>query len=65
MQTVETSERLTTQELILLFYDELRRLAARKIQDERTGITIQPTALVHAAWLGQQQFCSLQSRRPR
>lgn len=52
MQTpVETSERFSTQELIPLFYEELRRLAARKIQDERPGITIQPTALVHEAWL--------------
>jgi len=55
MQTpVESSERLSTQELIPLFYDQLRRLAARKIQEERPGITIQPTALVHEAWLRLQ-----------
>jgi RNA polymerase sigma-70 factor (ECF subfamily) len=34
-----------------LFYDELRRLAARYMLHERSGHTLQPTALVHEAWL--------------
>jgi RNA polymerase sigma factor (TIGR02999 family) len=32
-------------------YKELRRLAARKMRFERTSHTLQPTALVHEAWL--------------
>lgn len=32
-------------------YDELRRLAARKLAQEKPGQTLQPTALVHEAYL--------------
>jgi len=41
----------TPAELLALVYDELRRLAAAKIARESAGITLQPTALVHEAWL--------------
>jgi RNA polymerase sigma factor (TIGR02999 family) len=34
-----------------LVYDELRRLAAQRLNDERPGQTLQPTALVHEAYL--------------
>jgi RNA polymerase sigma-70 factor (ECF subfamily) len=34
-----------------LFYDELRSLAAQYLRSERNGHTLQPTALVHEAWL--------------
>ena len=40
------------------FMEELRKLAAYKMTQERLGQTMQPTALVHEAWLkvvGQQQ----------
>ena len=48
-------------ELLPLVYDELRRLAASKMAREQPGQTLQPTALVHEAWLrlsggGQQGF---------
>ena len=39
------------EELLPLVYDELRRLAARKLAHEAPGQTLQPTALVHEAWL--------------
>ncbi len=39
------------EELLPLVYDELRRLASRKLAHERAGQTLQPTALVHEAWL--------------
>jgi RNA polymerase sigma factor (TIGR02999 family) len=39
------------EELLPLVYDELRRLAARKMANEPPGQTLQPTALVHEAWL--------------
>lgn len=38
-------------ELLPLVYDELRRLAASKMACEPQGHTLQPTALVHEAWL--------------
>lgn len=38
-------------ELLPLVYDELRRVAAHKLAQERAGHTLQPTALVHEAWL--------------
>ena len=37
--------------LTCLAYDELRRLAARFLREERPGHTLQPTALVHEAYL--------------
>ena len=38
-------------EIFPLAYDELRRIAARKLRQERTSHTLSPTALVHEAWL--------------
>jgi RNA polymerase sigma factor (TIGR02999 family) len=38
-------------ELLPLVYDELRTLAAQKLASELPGQTLQPTALVHEAWL--------------
>ncbi len=37
--------------LLPLVYDDLRRLAAHKLAHELPGQTLQPTALVHEAWL--------------
>ncbi|MEK0448859.1 MAG: hypothetical protein RL088_1127 [Verrucomicrobiota bacterium] len=37
--------------LLPLIYTELRKLAAAKMAQERPGQTLQPTALVHEAWL--------------
>src|SRR6185369_5027795 len=39
------------EELLPLVYEELRRLAAHKMAHEAPGQTLQPTALVHEAWL--------------
>jgi len=38
-------------DLLPLVYDELRKLAAQKMARELPGQTLQPTALVHEAWL--------------
>jgi RNA polymerase sigma factor (TIGR02999 family) len=46
-------------ELLPLVYDELRKLAAARMGEERPGQTLQPTALVHEAYLrltGDQKF---------
>jgi RNA polymerase sigma factor (TIGR02999 family) len=39
------------EELLPLVYEELRRLAAARMAQELAGQTLQPTALVHEAWL--------------
>jgi RNA polymerase sigma factor (TIGR02999 family) len=38
-------------ELLTLVYEELRKLASHKMASEAPGHTLQPTALVHEAWL--------------
>jgi RNA polymerase sigma factor (TIGR02999 family) len=46
-------------DLLPLVYDKLRRLAAAKLAKEKPGQTLNPTALVHEAYLrlvGDQQF---------
>jgi len=50
--------------LMPLVYDELRKLAGAKMAREPTGGTLQPTALVHEAWLrlGGEQQTSWQNR---
>ena len=51
LQSVRRGERRATEELFPLVYEELRRLAALRMAGEAAGHTLQPTALVHEAWL--------------
>src|ERR1039458_468569 len=51
LQAIERGEAQTSVELLPLVYDELRRLAAHKLSQERPGQTLQATSLVHEAWL--------------
>src|SRR5215472_6802212 len=44
-------DRIVLDKLIPVVYDELRRLARRYLQRERPDHTLQPTALVHEAYL--------------
>jgi len=44
-------EAQAAQELLPLVYTELRKLAAARMADEQGTQTLQPTALVHEAWL--------------
>src|SRR6266545_2450868 len=39
------------QDLLPLVYEELRKLAAHRMSNEAPGQTLQPTALVHEAWM--------------
>lgn len=41
----------SAEDLLPLVYAELRQLAAAKMAREQPGMTLQPTALVHEAWL--------------
>jgi RNA polymerase sigma factor (TIGR02999 family) len=44
------------EEILPIVYDELRRMAARKLRDERTSHTLSATALVHEAWMELTKF---------
>jgi RNA polymerase sigma factor (TIGR02999 family) len=51
LDRVQQGDLKAAEELLPLVYDELRRLAAHKMANEAAGHTLQPTALVHEAWL--------------
>ncbi|MBE0544938.1 MAG: sigma-70 family RNA polymerase sigma factor [Verrucomicrobia bacterium] len=51
LQAIEHGDAKATDELLPLVYQELRRLAAYKMASEASGQTLQPTALVHEAYL--------------
>jgi RNA polymerase sigma factor (TIGR02999 family) len=51
LQAIEHGDAKAADELLTLVYDELRRVAAHKMAHEAPGQTLQPTALVHEAWL--------------
>ena len=51
LRAVERGDAKAADELLPLVYAELRRLAAAKMAHEAPGHTLQPTALVHEAWL--------------
>ena len=52
---MEAGDPKAAEELLPLVYSELRRLAAVKMAGEPPGQTLQPTALVHEAWLRLSQ----------
>jgi RNA polymerase sigma factor (TIGR02999 family) len=51
LQAVARGERQASSDLLPLVYEELRHLAAARMARESSGQTLQPTALVHEAWL--------------
>jgi RNA polymerase sigma factor (TIGR02999 family) len=51
LQAIDHGETKASEELLPLLYGELRRLAAARMAREAAGHTLQPTALVHEAWL--------------
>ncbi len=51
LTALEQGDARSTDELLPIVYHELRRLAAHKMASEPAGHTLQPTALVHEAWL--------------
>jgi RNA polymerase sigma factor (TIGR02999 family) len=63
-QSPDSSGHGPADELLPLVYDELRRLAACKLASEQPGQTLQPTALVHEAWirLAGQERATWQNR---
>lgn len=58
LQQIGQGDKIAADQLLATVYEELRRLAAAKMARESAGHTLQPTALVHEAWLrlgGQDQ----------
>ena len=51
LQAIEQGDPRAADELLPLVYEELRKLAAVRMANEAPGQTLQPTALVHEAWL--------------
>lgn len=51
LERAQRGDPKAAEELLPLVYEELRRLAAHKMANEAAGHTLQPTALVHEAWL--------------
>jgi RNA polymerase sigma factor (TIGR02999 family) len=62
LSVIAQGDTSATSQLLPLVYDELRKLAAQKLSHEPPGQTLQPTALVHEAYLrlvaGQQGECA-------
>ena len=51
LNAVEAGEPKAADQLLPLVYEELRKLAVVRMANEKSGHTLQPTALVHEAWL--------------
>jgi RNA polymerase sigma factor (TIGR02999 family) len=51
LESLARGDPTATNELLPLVYQELRKLAAHKMAGQAPGHTLQPTALVHEAWL--------------
>jgi RNA polymerase sigma factor (TIGR02999 family) len=51
LSAIEQGDPSAAEQLLPLVYDELRQLAAQKLAHEQPGQTLQPTALVHEAYL--------------
>lgn len=76
LKSVSEGSRGAGEELFPIVYDELRRLAASYLASERVGHTLQPTALVHEAyvrllggaqpaWNGRAHFFAIAARAMR
>ena len=51
LSAIEQGDPHAAEQLLPLVYEELRRLAAKKLAQEKPGLTLQATALVHEAYL--------------
>jgi RNA polymerase sigma factor (sigma-70 family) len=68
LNAIESGDPNAAEQLLPLVYDELRRLAAQKMAQEKPGQTLQATALVHEAYVrlvtGERELTG-KSRTPR
>ena len=66
LSQIEQGDPSAAEQLLPLVYEELRRLAAARLANEKPGQTLQPTALVHEAYLrltGGEKETEWESRR--
>src|SRR3954449_6378978 len=65
LSAIEQGDPSAAEQLLPLVYDELRKLAAHRLAQEKPGQTLQATALVHEAYLrlvGSEQVQDWNSR---
>ncbi len=64
LRRIDAGDAQAADQILPLVYGELRKLAAAKMARESAGLTLQPTALVHEAWLrlGGDRQADWQSR---
>src|SRR5439155_10690461 len=65
LSAIDQGDPHAAEQLLPLVYDELRKLAAQRLAQEKPGQTLQATALVHEAYLrlvGQEAARSYQGR---
>ena len=62
LSAIEQGDASAAEELLPLVYDELRKLAAQKMAQEKPGQTLQATALVHEAYI--RLVADSKSRQP-
>lgn len=65
LNAIEGGDLLAANQLLPLVYDELRRLASRRISDERSPQILQATALVHEAFVRLVDTNSIQHWKTR
>ncbi len=63
LSALDAGDPKAADQLLPLVYEELRKLAVVRMANEKPGQTLQPTALVHEAWLkiagdGNEQFAN-------
>src|SRR5262245_18957130 len=61
LSAIEQGDPSAAEQLLPLVYDELRQLAAKRLEQEKPGQTLQATALVHEAYL--RLGCNEQTQR--
>src|SRR6185369_603148 len=63
LSAIDAGDKKAADQLLPLVYEELRKLAVVRMANEKAGQTLQPTALVHEAWLkiagdGKEHFAN-------
>ena len=63
LNAIDAGDPTAADQLLPMVYEELRKLAVVRMANEKAGATLQPTALVHEAWLkiagqGHEQFAN-------
>ena len=69
LSAIDAGDPKAADQLLPLVYGELRKLAVVRMANEKAGQTLQPTALVHEAWLkiagdGNQQLSVVKTNLP-